>query len=112
MQKLLCEAISQGEMSIRIPGGCVVFSDNGRGLGRSLGYVGRSQTTLLMMLHGSVVHKLPFEQLRLKLLHGTVVQKLPFKATSHLLHGAVVRKLVHELLHATVVQKPPCKTIS
>ena len=33
---------------------------NGRGLGRSLSYVGRSRFSLFMMLHGSVVHKLPF----------------------------------------------------
>ena len=33
---------------------------NGRGLGRSLSYVGRSGIRLSMMLHGSVVHKLPF----------------------------------------------------
>ena len=32
----------------------------GRGLGRSLSYVGRSRFSLFMMLHGSVVHKLPF----------------------------------------------------
>ena len=33
---------------------------NGRGLGRSLSYAGRSGIRLFMMLHGSVVHKLPF----------------------------------------------------
>ena len=60
MQKLPCEAISQGRMSMSIPGFCNVLSSNGRGLGRSLSYVGRSQISLFMMLHGSVVHKLPF----------------------------------------------------
>ena len=64
VQTLSCEAISQGRMSISIPGRCSVFLSNGRGLGRSLSYVGRSQTSLknclFMMLHGSVVHKLPF----------------------------------------------------
>ena len=39
---------------------CAVLSSNGRGLGRSLSYVGRSQISLSMMLRGSVVHKLPF----------------------------------------------------
>ena len=33
---------------------------SGKGLGRSLSYVGRSQISLSMMLRGSVVHKLPF----------------------------------------------------
>ena len=59
MQKLSCEAISQGKMSISIPGFCNVLLSNGRGLGRSLSYVGRSQVSLFM-LYGSVVHKLPF----------------------------------------------------
>ena len=59
-QTLSCEAISQGRMSISIPGRCSVFLSNGRGLGRSLSYVGRSQISLSMMLRGSVVHKLPF----------------------------------------------------
>ena len=60
-QTLSCEAISQGRMSISIPGRCSVFLSNGRGLGRSLSYVGRSQISLsMMMLRGSVVHKLPF----------------------------------------------------
>ena len=60
MQKLPCEAIPQGKISISIPGFCKVLSSNGRGLGRSLSYVGRSQISLFMMLRGSVVHKLPF----------------------------------------------------
>ena len=59
-QTLSCEAISQGRMSISIPGRRSVFLSNGRGLGRSLSYVGRSQISLSMMLRGSVVHKLPF----------------------------------------------------
>ena len=37
-----------------------MFLRNGRGLGGSLSYVGRSQISLFMMLRGSVVHKLPF----------------------------------------------------
>ena len=59
-QKLPCEAFSQGKTLIGIPGHCNVFLSNGRGLGRSLSYVGRSQISLFMMLHRSVVHKLPF----------------------------------------------------
>ena len=59
-QTLSCEAVSQCRMSISIPGRCSVFLSNGRGLGRSLSYVGRSQISLSMMLRGSVVHKLPF----------------------------------------------------
>ena len=47
-------------MSMGIPGFCDVLLSNGRGLGRSLSYVGRSQISLFMILHGSVVHKLPF----------------------------------------------------
>ena len=60
MQKLPCESISQGKVSISIPGFCNELLSNGRGLGRSLSYVGRSQISLSMMLRGSVVHKLPF----------------------------------------------------
>ena len=60
MQKLPREAFHQGEISISIPGVCKVLLSNGRGLGRSLGYVGRSQISLSMMLRGSVLHKLPF----------------------------------------------------
>ena len=60
MQKLAFEVISQGRMSMGIPGFCDVLLSNGRGLGRSLCYVGRCQISLSMMLHGSVVHKLPF----------------------------------------------------
>ena len=37
-----------------------MFLSNGRGLGRSLSYVGRSQISVFMMMCGSVVHKLPF----------------------------------------------------
>ena len=33
---------------------------NGSALGRSLSYVGRNQISLVAMLRGSVVHKLPF----------------------------------------------------
>ena len=47
-------------MSISIPGFYNVLLSNGRGLGRSLSYAGRSGIRLFMMLHGSVVHKLPF----------------------------------------------------
>ena len=47
-------------MSISIPGFCNVLLSNGRGLGRSLSYVGRSGIRLSMMLRGIVVHKLPF----------------------------------------------------
>ena len=60
VQKLCCEAIAQGKMSISIPGRCNVFLSNGKGLGRSLSYVGRNQISLVAMLRGSVVHKLPF----------------------------------------------------
>ena len=60
VQKLSFEVFSQGRMSMSIPGFCGVLLSNGRGLGRSLSYVGRSQVSLFMILHGSVVHKLPF----------------------------------------------------
>ena len=99
-QTLSCdEAVSQGRMSISIPGRCSVFLSNGRGLGRSLSYVGRSQISLSMMLRGSVVHKSPLAQLLVKLSHGSVLQKLPLKGTS-------------QVWHAPVAQKLPCKAIS
>ena len=60
VQKLCCEAIAQGKISISISGRCYVFLSNGKGLGRSLSYVGRNQISLVAMLRGSVVHKLPF----------------------------------------------------
>ena len=76
-----------------------MLSSSGRGLGRSLSYVGRNQISLFVMLHAALVHKLPCEaisqafawncrakaalqniaELFLKLLHGTVMQKLPFE---------------------------------
>ena len=40
---------------------CAVLLSNGRGLGRSLSYVGRSQISLFVMLHAALVHKLPCE---------------------------------------------------
>ena len=60
VQKLACEAISQGEVSISIPWRCNLFLSKGTGLGRSLRCVGRSQISLFVMLRGSVLHKLPF----------------------------------------------------
>ena len=115
MQKLLFEAISstsvwnccakvglggfsQGKMSISIPWRCNVFLSDGRGLGRSLSYVGRSQISLCVMLRAALVHKLsceaifwalawkhreklPFD-LFCKLLFGTVEQTLTCKAIS------------------------------
>ena len=60
MQKLPCEASPQGKMSISIPGFCNALLSNGGGLGRSLSYVGRSQISVPMMLHRSVMHKWPF----------------------------------------------------
>ena len=60
VQKLSCEAISRGKTSIGIPGFCNALLSNGRGLGRSLSYVGRNEIRLFMMLRGSVVHKSPF----------------------------------------------------
>ena len=56
-----------------------VLLSNGRGLGRSLSYVGRSQISLFVMLHAALVHKLPYE-LFLEPLHATVMQKLPLNA--------------------------------
>ena len=47
-------------MSIGMPEFCNVLVSNGRGLGRSLSYAGRSEIRLSTMLHGSAVHKLPF----------------------------------------------------
>ena len=54
---------------------------SGRGLGRSLSYVGHNQISLFVMLHAALVHKLPYE-LFLEPLHGTGAQKLPFEAIS------------------------------
>ena len=61
VQKLAFEVISQGRMSMGIPGFCDVLLSNGRGLGRSLSYVGRSQISLFVMLHAALLHKLPCE---------------------------------------------------
>ena len=77
---------------------CAVLLSNGRGLGRSLSYVGRNQISLFAMLHEALVHELPCEailsfcmelscqsclaELVLKLLHGAAMQKLPFEAIS------------------------------
>ena len=60
MQKLACEGIPQGNISISVPWRCNVFLRNRTGLGRSLSHSGGNQISLFMMLHGSVVHKLPF----------------------------------------------------
>ena len=40
---------------------CAVLLSGGRGLGRSLSYVGRSQISLFVMLHAALLHKLPCE---------------------------------------------------
>ena len=40
---------------------CAVLLSNGRGLGRSLSYVGRNQISLFAMLHEALVHELPCE---------------------------------------------------
>ena len=47
-------------MSIGMPGFCNVLSSHGRGLGRSLSYVGRNHISLFMKLYGGGVHKVPF----------------------------------------------------
>ena len=60
LQKLSCEAIPRGKMSTGLPGFCNALLSDGRGLGRSLSYVGRSEIRLFVMLDGSVGHKLPF----------------------------------------------------
>ena len=70
---------------------------NGRGLGRSLSYVGRNQISLSVMLRAALVHKLPYE-LFLEPLHATVVQKLPLNLFLKLLHGAVMQKLLFEAI--------------
>ena len=59
-QKLSCEASPQGKTPNGIPGRCNVLLSHGGGLGRSLSYVGRSQISVPMMLHRSVMHKWPF----------------------------------------------------
>ena len=43
------------------PACCAVLLSEGRGLGRSLSYVGRSQISLSVMLRAALVHKLPCE---------------------------------------------------
>ena len=65
-QKLTCKAISQDEASVSIsriyfPECWAVLLSNGRGLGRSLSYVGRSQISPSAMLRAALVHKLPCE---------------------------------------------------
>ena len=93
-QTLSCEAISQGRMSISIPGRCSVFLSNGRGLGRSLSYVCWAQSNqsvrdaacsspaqvALRSYFLSFCMELSCQsclaELFLKLSHGTVVQNL------------------------------------
>ena len=92
-----------------------MFLSNGRGLGRSLSYVGRSQISLFVMPHATLVHKSPYE-LFLEPLHATVVQKLPLNLFLKLSHGTVMQelpsKLFLKLLSGTVAQKLPCEAFS
>ena len=76
---------------------CAVLLSNGRGLGRSLSYVGRSQISLFVMPHATLVHKSPYE-LFLEPLHATVVQKLPSNPFLKLLHGTVAQNLPFEAI--------------
>ena len=55
-RKLSCEAVSQNLIWT-----CRAKELSGRGLGRSLSHVGRSQISLLVMLRAALVHKLPCE---------------------------------------------------
>ena len=70
---------------------------SGRGLGRSLSYVGRSRISLSVMLRAALVHKLPFK-LFLEPLNATVVQKLPSNPFLKRLHGTVAQKLPFEAI--------------
>ena len=83
---------------------------NDRGLGRSLGYVGRKQISLLVMLHAALVHKLACE-VSLEPLHAIVVQKLPFNEFLRLLHETVAQTLPSKLFLKLCLemQKLPCE---
>ena len=74
-----------------------MLSSNDRGLGRSLGYVGRNQISLFVMVHVALVHKLAYEVF-LEPLHAIVVQKLPFNKFLRLLHETVAQTLPSEAI--------------
>ena len=94
---------------------CAVLLSNGRRLGRSLSYVGRSQIRPLPMLHAALVHKFHCEAISevfawscrakaaLQNYFSSICMKLLFKTCS--------AKLFLDLLHGTVVQKLPCEAI-
>ena len=65
MQKLPCEASLKLKYRLVFPSCSDVLLNDSRGLGRRLSCVGRSRISLLMMLHGTVLHKL-LAQLSLK----------------------------------------------
>ena len=93
-----------------------VLLSNGRGLGRSLGYVGRSQVSLSVMLHAALAHKLLCEAIpqafawdcRAK----AALQNYFLSLCMELLFKTCSAKLFFELLRGTVVQMLPCETIA
>ena len=95
---------------------CAVLLSNGRGLGRSLGYVGRSQVSLFVMLHAALAHKLLCEAIpqafawdcRAK----AALQNYFLSLCMELLFKTCSAKLFFELLRGTVVQMLPCETIA
>ena len=72
----LAELSLKARYWLAFPSYCDVLLNNGRGLGRSLSYVGRNRISLFLILNRTVVHEWLAKR-SLKLLHVTVVQKLP-----------------------------------
>ena len=87
---------------------------SGRGLGRSLSYVGRSQISLSVMLRAALVHKLPCEAIseafawncRVK----AALQNYFLSFCMELLFKTCSAKLFFELPHGSVVQKLPFRS--
>ena len=83
---------------------------SGRGLGRSLSYVGRSQISLSVMLRVALMHKLPCEAISQPLAwncraKAALQNYLLLSFCMELLFKTCSAKLFFELLHGSVMQK-------
>ena len=118
-QKLSCEATPQGKTPNGIPGRCNVLLSHGGGLGRSLSYVGRSQISVPMMLHRSVMHKWPFPAAseafawnrRAKVAFQSYPAGLAWNCRAKVCKTCLL-KLFSRLLHGTIVQELPFEAIA
>ena len=89
---------------------------SGRGLGRSLSHVGRSQISLSVMLRVALMHKLPCEAISQPLAWNcrakAALQNYFLSFCMELLFKTSSVELFFELLHGTDVQKLPCDAIA